>query len=245
MLLSGDLSQTCITSGRLTLKAFTSADAAESFAEANARIARYMSWNPPSETEYEAIWRQRLMDMKLGRDLALVVTRLAGTNEFMGMAGLHPAEGALLETGVWIKESAQRHGYGREAVAAVIKWASETFHPAGFLWPVVDENLASRRLAESLGAEIIGTRQRQKPGDVNRTLLLATHQAAPTCSENNDPNADFQSRIRLHDPDPRRTDLMIPLIQWCVGATAGDQYVFYRQAFGRMSPERQRQRRSS
>lgn len=173
MVLSGDLSRTCIRSARLTLKAFTSADAAESFAEANARIARYMSWNPStSEAEYEAIWQRLLKDMKMGRDLSLLVIRLTSTNEFIGVAGLHPADGALLETGVWIKESAQRHGYGREAVSTVIKWASDAFHPSGFLWPVVDENLPSRKLAESLGAEIIGTRQRQKPGDVNRTLLL-------------------------------------------------------------------------
>jgi hypothetical protein len=39
MVLSGDLSQTLITSARVTLRAFTAADAAESFAEANARIA--------------------------------------------------------------------------------------------------------------------------------------------------------------------------------------------------------------
>lgn len=172
MILSGDLSQTCITSARLTLKAFTSADAAESFAEANARVARYMSWNPStSEAEYEAIWQRLLKDMKRGRDLSLVI-RLTSTNEFIGMAGLHPADGALLETGVWIKESAQRCGYAREAVAAVIKWAVGAFHPSGFLWPVVDENVPSRGLAESLGAEIIGARQRQKPGDVNRTLLV-------------------------------------------------------------------------
>jgi hypothetical protein len=36
----------------------------------------------------------------------------------------------------------------------------------------VDENLASRRLAESLGGQIIGARRRQKPGDIERALLL-------------------------------------------------------------------------
>jgi RimJ/RimL family protein N-acetyltransferase len=172
MLLSGDLSQILITSARLTLRAFTAADAAESFAEANARIAKYMSWNPAaSESEYEAIWREHVAATKAGTELALVI-RLTSTNEFVGRAGLHPTDGDLLETGVWIKESAQRHGYGREAVAAVIKWASEKFHASGFLYPVVDENLPSRRLAAALGGEIIGARQRQKPGDMMRTLLL-------------------------------------------------------------------------
>ena len=172
MVLSGDLSQTLITSARLTLRAFTAADAAETFAEANARIAKFMSWNPSaSETEFKVIWQEHISNMKAGKGLHLVI-RLTGTNEFIGRAGLNSADADLLETGVWIKESAQGQGYGREAVAALIKWASEKFHPSGFLYPVVDENTPSRRLAEALRGEIIGTRQRHKAGDKDRTLLL-------------------------------------------------------------------------
>ena len=107
MVLSGDLSQTLITSGRLTLRAFTAADAAESFAEANARIAKFMSWNPPaSQTEFKTISQRLVFDMKMGKELALVI-RLTSTNEFIGRAGLHQTDGTLLETGIWIKESAQ------------------------------------------------------------------------------------------------------------------------------------------
>jgi RimJ/RimL family protein N-acetyltransferase len=172
MLLSGDLSRISISSARLTLRSFTAGDAADSFAEANARIAEYMSWNrSTSEAEFEALWQGHLSDMSAGKDLHLIV-RLARTNEFIGASGLHPAEADLLETGIWIKESAQGCGFGREAVAAVVKWASETFRPSSFLYPVVDENKPSRRLAEALGGEILGTRQRQKPGDKVRTLLL-------------------------------------------------------------------------
>jgi RimJ/RimL family protein N-acetyltransferase len=172
MILSGDLSQTLITSARLTLRAFTAADAAESFAEANARIAKFMSWNPPaSECEFKAICQGHICKMKTGKELHLVI-RLRSTKEFIGRAGLHPADATLLETGIWIKESAQGHGYGREAVAAVIKWAGEKFRPSGILYPVVDENTPSRRLVESLRGEIIGTRQRHKAGDKNRKLLL-------------------------------------------------------------------------
>jgi RimJ/RimL family protein N-acetyltransferase len=120
MVLSGDLSQTLITSARLTLRAFTPADAAESFAEANAHIAKYMSWNPPaSESEFKTIWKRRISDMRAGKLLALVI-RFRGANEFTGATDLNPAHGTLLETGVWIKESAQGHGYGQEAVSAVI-----------------------------------------------------------------------------------------------------------------------------
>ena len=172
MILLGDLSRTLISSERLTLRAFTPADATESFAEANVRIAKYMSWNPPSsEPEYEAIWKRHVSDIKTGRELHLVI-RLKTTKEFVGRVGLHPADATLLETGIWIKESAQRHGYGREAVAAVIEWASKKFYPSGFLYPVVDENIPSRRLVEGLGGVIIGTRRRCKAGDKIRNLLL-------------------------------------------------------------------------
>ena len=60
MVLSGDLSQTFITSARLALRAFKAADAAESFEEASTAIAQFMSWNPPaSEKEFETIWQGR------------------------------------------------------------------------------------------------------------------------------------------------------------------------------------------
>jgi RimJ/RimL family protein N-acetyltransferase len=172
MVFSGDLSQTLMASARLTLRALTAADAAEAFAEANARIAKFMSWNPPaSERELKAIWLGLISHMKAGKELSLVI-RLTSTNEFIGRASLHPADANLLEAGIWIKESAQGRGYGLEAVAAVINWASEGFHPSGFLYPVVDENTPSRRLAEALRGEIIGTRQRHKAGDKDRKLLL-------------------------------------------------------------------------
>lgn len=94
MVLSGDLSHTSITSARLALRAFTAADAAESFEEASATIARFMSWNPPaSEREFETIWQGHLSHMKLGTELHLVI-RLNGTDEFVGRAGLHPADGS-------------------------------------------------------------------------------------------------------------------------------------------------------
>jgi RimJ/RimL family protein N-acetyltransferase len=172
MVLSGDLTQVRISTERLTLRSFTAADAHESFVEANARIARYMSWNPAgSEDEYRLVWQGLEAAMKAGRQVSLTV-RLAGTGEFIGLTALASAEGDLLETGLWIKESAQGRGYGREAVAAVLGWGSAMFHPSAFLYPVVDENTPSCRLAESLGGVVKGTRQRQKAGDSMRTLLL-------------------------------------------------------------------------
>ena len=74
MLLSGDLSQTYITSARLTMRAFTAADAAESFVEANNHVAKFMSWNPPaSEAEFRTTWQRGISDVKTGKSLHLVI----------------------------------------------------------------------------------------------------------------------------------------------------------------------------
>jgi RimJ/RimL family protein N-acetyltransferase len=87
MVLSGDQSQTLITSARLALRAFKGADAAESFEEASAAIAQFMSWNPrASEREFETVWQGRLSQMKAGTELHLVI-RLNSTDEFVGAAG--------------------------------------------------------------------------------------------------------------------------------------------------------------
>jgi hypothetical protein len=68
VLLSGDLSRTTITSNRLVLRSFTASDAIEAFKEANATIARFMSWNPAASLEaFEALWRERLT--KYGSDV--------------------------------------------------------------------------------------------------------------------------------------------------------------------------------
>jgi len=178
MRLAGDLSTVLISTGRLTLRSFTPGDARESFVEATPQIATYMSWNAiESEDEYRPVWQGMIANMMAGTDLGLVA-RLKSTGEFIGIVGLHGAEGDLLETGLWLKEPAQGHGYGREAVAAVVAWASEHYRPGGFLYPVVDENVASCRLAESLGGRVTGMRQRQKPRDSMRTLLLYVIPAA-------------------------------------------------------------------
>jgi RimJ/RimL family protein N-acetyltransferase len=53
-------------------------------------------------------------------------------------------------------------GYGREAVAALIQWASSRFGVAAFTWPVAEENIRSRRLAEALNGTRVGTLERSK-----------------------------------------------------------------------------------
>ena len=166
MCTASDLRTVALTTGRLSLRSFTAADAADSFAAATPTLTRFMAWDPsPSPSAFADVWRQWLPQMAAGTDLALVV-RLASTGDFLGMVGLHHIGSAEPEIGIWIRESAHGAGYGREAVAATIAWACQRIGAIAFTYPVAIENRASRRLAERLGGSLVGTRELQKPSGV-------------------------------------------------------------------------------
>jgi RimJ/RimL family protein N-acetyltransferase len=161
-----DLRAIEITSTRLCLRSFKTEDAAESFAEATPTLTRFMAWDPsPSLAAFAEIWRGWLPKMAAGTDLALTI-RLQSTGEFMGMAGLLCIGQPEPEIGIWIKEAAHGAGYGREAVAAVVAWHSRETGAVGFIYPVVIANWRSRSLAESLGGQLVGTRELRKPTGV-------------------------------------------------------------------------------
>jgi RimJ/RimL family protein N-acetyltransferase len=157
-----DLSAVAFTSDRLSLRAFAAGDVPEAFAEATPTIARFMSWEPfPSVEAFIDAWCEWLRRMRAGEDLPLTV-RLRSTGEFLGVAAIHDIGGAEVTTGIWIKEALHGRGYGREAIAAIVKWASASIGAKTFIYPVVEQNHPSRRLAESLGGVIVGSRVLKK-----------------------------------------------------------------------------------
>jgi RimJ/RimL family protein N-acetyltransferase len=161
-----DLLAVAIDSKRLSLRSFTDADAANSFASATAAVTRFMGWDPsPSPAAFAEIWQEWLAQMAAGTDVVLTV-HLRLTSEFLGVAGLYHIGGPEPELGIWIKEQAQGIGYGREAVAATIAWAARALSVASFEYPVAVENRRSQRVAESLGGVLAGTRMLRKASGV-------------------------------------------------------------------------------
>ncbi|MBZ9810685.1 GNAT family N-acetyltransferase [Mesorhizobium sp. BR1-1-9] len=151
-----------IKSGRLSLKLFTPSDANELFACITPAITRFMQWQPPrSTTAFAEAWQSRLKPILDGSDLHFVV-RCSRDDRCLGLLGLHATLTACPELGIWIREEAQGKGIGREAIAAVVAWASEKLEPDCFEYPVAEENVASRRIAEHLGGSIAGRRPNSK-----------------------------------------------------------------------------------
>jgi RimJ/RimL family protein N-acetyltransferase len=102
------------------------------------------------------------------------VIRRTDTMECLGVAGLDDADQPTPELGIWLKEAAYSHGYGTEAIRAVAEWASKTLAKDRFLYPVAVDNVASRRIAEKLGGQIVGTRKNPKYESVVYEICVAT-----------------------------------------------------------------------
>jgi RimJ/RimL family protein N-acetyltransferase len=157
-----DASSVEIKARRVYLKPFTADDAGEVFAGITPPIARFMQWDPPrSLAAFAQVWQSWLAPIVDGSDLHFVV-RSSTDDRCLGLVGLHAAQTACPELGVWIREDAHGSGIGREAVAAVVAWASETLDANCFEYPVAEDNVPSRRLAEHLGGSLVGSRSNSK-----------------------------------------------------------------------------------
>ncbi|BCG80479.1 GNAT family N-acetyltransferase [Mesorhizobium sp. 113-3-3] len=151
-----------IKSERLHLRLFTADDADEVFAAITPAITRFMQWElPRSPTAFAEVWRSWLAPILDGSDLHFVVRSLVD-DRCLGLVGLHAAKTVRPEIGIWIREDVHGNGIGREAVAAVAAWASGELDPDCFAYPVAEENVASRRIAEGLGGSIVETRSNPK-----------------------------------------------------------------------------------
>jgi RimJ/RimL family protein N-acetyltransferase len=166
-----DLSSTSLRTNRLLLKAFVPADAPDAYAASTSTLTRYMTWDPaPSLEHFEQICRTWFPMMVAGTELPFAV-RLASNQEFLGMAGLHHIDAPEPEVGIWIKEPLHGHGFGREAVAALVSFAARLGKQA-VLYPVVEQNLRSRHLAECLDGHVIGKGTLRKASGVELPELI-------------------------------------------------------------------------
>ena len=145
-----------IETPRLTLHRFTLADADEVFAAITPEVTRWMSWDPPSREAFQ-VRAAALAVADPAADMNLVIRR-RDTGECLGVCAGERLTDETPELGIWLRVTAHSQGYGAEAVAALLRWASAATGKPGFLWPVAVENTASRRIAERLGGQLIAER---------------------------------------------------------------------------------------
>jgi ribosomal-protein-alanine N-acetyltransferase len=146
-----DLSHTRIESDRLYLIPVNESHIQPIFEHYRLPLTQYMnhtSTGPLEElTERHQKWRA---EIKAGVRLFAAV-HLKATDEFLGCFAIANLDTPTPEMGGWLKLSAHGHHYGQEAAAALKQWTDNHFDYDHILWPCATDNVASCKLAESLG----------------------------------------------------------------------------------------------
>jgi ribosomal-protein-alanine N-acetyltransferase len=177
-----DLESCQIASARLMLKPITQQYAQAVFSEFTADVTRYMFPKPAERiAETEEFIRKSEEARAAQADLVLVIVDRF-SEEFLGCVGLHmrndnPREPEL---GVWTKKSAQGQGYGREAIQALHRWASENLQVDFFVYPVDRANVSSRKIAEFLGGVFV---QEKKVPTMHGSVMDSLEYQIPISAE--------------------------------------------------------------
>jgi [ribosomal protein S5]-alanine N-acetyltransferase len=151
-----DLLTVEIISERLCLIPILLVHEKDIFREFTSEITTYMFPKPAEDiSETRAFIQESINDMKAGHNLQLVILKKE-TNEFLGCCGLHGFENPEIpEFGIWLKKDAQGFGYGKEAIHALYGWANHHLNVDYYIYPVDCNNIASRKIPESLSGIII------------------------------------------------------------------------------------------
>ncbi len=149
-----NLSSVTIQTERLKLVPVSIDFVEDIFHEFTAEITEYMYPKPPSTIDDTISFiKESQENISKGEELVVVILDQS-SDEFLGVAGLHKIYSETPELGIWLKKDAHGHKYGREAIAGLKKYADENIKHKYLTYPVDKRNIASRKIAESLGGVV-------------------------------------------------------------------------------------------
>ncbi len=141
------------------------------FKEFSPEITVFMFPKPAEKIEETEEFINESVKQKLaGTDLVVVVLD-KNTKAYLGNAGLHNINTRTPEFGIWIKKSAHGNGFGKESIFALKKWADKNLKYEYILYPVDKENIASRRIPETLGGKVFREYEEKNLSGNNLQLL--------------------------------------------------------------------------
>ena len=150
-----DLKNFFLETERLLLIPINHEYQADIFREFTPEVAVFLFPQPRPDIQSTVEFIEHSMvNLLKGEDLQLVALDKT-TKEFLGCVGLHKLQDEVPELGLWFKRSTWGRGYGRESMLALKEWAKDNLTCSQLKYPVVKDNLPSRKIAEILGGEII------------------------------------------------------------------------------------------
>ncbi|MDN3694891.1 GNAT family N-acetyltransferase [Chryseobacterium tructae] len=113
-------------------------------------VTRYMPFNPQGDKkEIENFVQTSKENLLQNTDLVMVV--LDSNRDFIGCCGIHNITEESIEVGLWLKENSQGKGLGTEIITTLIEFLENNFTFKYIMYPVDEENIASKKIPEKLG----------------------------------------------------------------------------------------------
>lgn len=155
-----------INTPRLSIRSIRPEDYPEIYPCITTSLAKYMSWDTVENfDEFLNIANSWQQNMQTEKERLIVTIRHIEDGRFIGLTGLHECKTQLPALGIWVSENEHQQGFGREAVHAIIAWASQHMAEldiSGFLYPVAIENTASRKIATTAHGTLINYTKEKK-----------------------------------------------------------------------------------
>lgn len=131
--------------------------------EFNQTITQFMVPAPIKSVSQAIHFINLANDLKIGcKGLVMAVVHPI-SSEFLGVVALIGHQNLVApEIGVWIKQSAHGHYYGRYAVHAICAWAVKHVRVKYFVYPVSKLNVPSQKVALSLGGTVVNEKMTRK-----------------------------------------------------------------------------------
>ncbi|MDR6371652.1 RimJ/RimL family protein N-acetyltransferase [Chryseobacterium bernardetii] len=113
-------------------------------------VTRYMPFNPQGNRQ-DIITFVNESKRTLLQNTDLVMAAIDSDRDFIGCCGMHNITEESVELGLWLKKSSQGKGLGTEIITALIEFLEKNFTLNYILYPVDEDNRASRKIPEKLG----------------------------------------------------------------------------------------------
>lgn len=148
-----ELGSFSIETERLLLRPVSMEYVEEIHKEFDDGITKYMFPSTPENiSDTKKFIEESTKGFLQGEEIVTVILK-KDTLEYLGNGGIHHIDTKTPELGIWVKKGAHGNHYGREAVAGLKKWADVNLNYEYLKYPVAEENISSRKIAESLGGK--------------------------------------------------------------------------------------------
>ncbi len=155
-----DLRKVEIKTERLLLIPVSPKHRKDMFENLTKEVTKYMFPQPTGNIKDTDDFIERSSKkLRSGTDLTVSIIK-KDTGEFIGGGGIHNLldENNTPSFGIWIKKKAHGHKYGLETIMGIQDWVESNFDYPYLRYSAVVHNIASKKVATSLGGKLTGIR---------------------------------------------------------------------------------------